>query len=655
MSFADGKCACCADHAPVQTTSCCGTAHGSCAADEDNPRKELIFLAVCSVIYAAALISEERLGAAFGPWGLYAVFGVPYALCGFSVFRAAVAAMRRGDVFNEFTLMCGATVAALFLGELGEAVGVMLFYRIGEHVQERALSGSRRSIRGLLASKPTTARVIEGEGTVETAVESVIVGAVVRVLPGEKIPLDGLVLSGSSLVDTAPLTGEPVPVEVRVDSFVPAGAVNLEGALTVRVTAPFADTHMARILEMVEHAAARKSPTERFITRFARWYTPAVTLAAAATAVLPPLLLPGAAWSDWTYRALVLLVISCPCALLISIPLGYFGGIGAASRRGILVKGGNVLDAMLHVDTVIFDKTGTLTKGVFEVAAVEPRPGVDPAHLLDAAVRAEAHSNHPAARSILAYAVANGLRDKVVEAERSGASAKEFPGMGLKVEEGGRTFLAGAARLLRQEGLDPEETPAVGAVVYVAENDRVLGRIVVSDAIKPESREAVGRLKNMGIRVHMLTGDNATAAAYVAGETGLDGFDADLMPEGKVEAAQRLGDPARTAFVGDGINDAPILALSRVGIAMGGLGAEAAVEAADAVILNDSPAKVSELAVLARKVRRVVRENIVLALGVKLSFMALGVAGVAGLWEAVFADVGVALLAVLNAVRTMRG
>ena len=623
--------------------------------EAENPRRELMFLSVCAVVYAAAMIFEGRIEASFGLWAVYVAFGVPYVLCGFSVFGQAFSAMRRGDVFNEFTLMAGATVAAVVLGQLGEAVGVMLFYRIGEHVQDRALAGSRKSIRGLLASKPTVARIIEDDKSVEMPVEAVKVGAVARVLPGEKIPLDGVVLSGTSLVDTAPLTGEPVPVQARPDSFVPAGAVNMDGALMMRVTAPFADTHMARILEMVEHAAARKSPTERFITRFARWYTPAVTFAALAVAVLPPLLIPGAAFSEWIYRALVLLVISCPCALLISIPLGYFGGIGAASRRGILVKGGNVFDAMLHVRTIIFDKTGTLTKGTFTVTAVEPAPGVSESELLTAAIRAEAHSNHPVARSIIAHAAGAGLGDVLMEAEKSPAQSHEFPGMGLKVEAAGRTLLVGAARLLRQEGLAPEETPAVGAVVYVAENGRILGRVVVSDTIKPESREAVSGLKALGIRTHMLTGDHAAGAAFVAKEAGLDGFQADLMPDGKVDAANALDDPARIAFVGDGINDAPILALSRVGIAMGGLGAEAAVEAADVVILNDSPAKVPELVLISRRVRRLVRENIALAFGVKLVFMALGVAGIAGLWEAVFADVGVALLAVLNAVRVMRG
>ncbi len=642
------------------SSTCCPCCSGnSCftaptAESASGPRRELIFLSACAVIYALALILEDRLAVSAGPWARWAAFGILYVLCGFSVFKQAVAAMRQGDIFNEFTLMCGATVAALALGQLGEAVGVMLFYRIGEHVQERALAGSRRSIRGLLASKPTTARVVDGDFEREIPVEAVAVGAVIRVPAGEKIPLDGEVLSGVSQVDTAPLTGESVPVEVAPGSTVPAGAVNLHGAFVMRATAPFADTHMARILEMVEHASANKSPTERFITRFARWYTPAVTFAALAVAVIPPLFVAGALWSDWIYRALVLLVISCPCALLISIPLGYFGGIGGASRRGILVKGGNVLDAILHVDTVIFDKTGTLTKGVFEVAGLEPAPGVVAADLLQAALWAEVHSNHPAARALVRHAEASGLQADLAEARAAEARVREFPGMGLKVEAGGRVFLAGAARLLRREDLEIPDTPTPGAVVHVAEDKRYLGRIIVADSLKPESRGAVQQLRDMGIRTHMLSGDNAVVAAHVAGATGLDGFEADLMPEGKVEAASKLGDPARTAFVGDGINDAPILALSRVGIAMGGLGAEAAVEAADAVIINDSPAKVPELLHIARKVRRIVRENIALALGVKFAFMALGVAGQAGLWEAVFADVGVALLAVLNATRAMR-
>jgi Cd2+/Zn2+-exporting ATPase len=626
--------------------------------------REIRLLAASAVIFFSALAFGDRLEAAVGSPFLFLVYAIPYLLCGASVFRQAYAQVREKDFFNEFTLMCGATLIAICIGELPEAVGVMLFYRVGEFFQDRASSGSRRSIKGLLASKPVLAHVLGETAVTDMAVEAVAVGQRVLVRAGEKIPLDGVVLTGESQVDQSPLTGESLPLDVQPGDAVLGGTINLAGILTVSVTNRFADTHMARILELVERAALAKSPTERFITRFARVYTPAVVFLALLTALLPPLLVAGASFDTWIYRALVLLVISCPCALIISIPLGYFGGIGAASRQGILVKGGVVLDGLLHVNTIVFDKTGTLTRGVFTVAAVTPAPGVEEDDLLATAVWIESQSNHPIARSIVRHVTGDRAEAPSSDSlpasaapmfgsfgDTDGATAREIPGKGMVAEVGGIRYLAGTAALLADFGLAAPSYPHPGALVHIAKDTDYLGSILVTDALRGETVQAVSDLKASGMRTYMLTGDREESAVWAAGEAGLDGYRAGLLPEGKVAAMRELADPAATAFVGDGINDAPILALSRVGIAMGGVGAEAAIEAADAVILNDSPACVPRLFRIARKVRVIIWQNIALALGVKISFMGLGVAGLSGLWEAVFADVGVALLAVLNATR----
>ncbi len=640
-------------------------------------RAELMLLIGSALLFCGTLIFSDAIMRSFGLWGLRFLYGIPYLLCGISIYRAAWQKMWNGDYLNEFTLMCGATIAAIILGELPEAVGVMLFYRVGEFLQELATAGSRRSIKNLLASKPATAHVLKDGTVVTLPVEEVAVGAHVQVRAGEKIPLDGMVLEGESQVDQSPLTGESLPIAARAGVAVYAGSLNLSGVLTVLVQSRFADTHVARILSMVEHASRNKSPTERFISRFARYYTPAVVVLALLTALLPPLLVPEAKLDTWVYRALVLLVISCPCALLISIPLGYFGGIGAASRKGILVKGGNVLDNLMYVDTVVFDKTGTLTKGVFAVADVVPAPGIEQERLLRAAAFAEEGSNHPIARSVLAY-VRKWEETAAPPAPQGGEPvvlplpgaqgpgdfggkvlAREIAGKGMEVVHNGVRYLAGTAELLLNSGVTPLAAPGrVGALVHVAENDICLGYILIADSIRNESRQAVADLRGNGFKTFMLTGDRKETAAWAAGELGLDGYEAELLPEGKVAAIQKFAGAevrtSRAAFVGDGINDAPVLALSRVGIAMGGMGSEAAIEAADAVILNDSPAKVPELFRLARDVRAIIWQNIFLALGVKIAFMGLGVVGLSGLWEAVFADVGVALLAVLNATRVMR-
>lgn len=612
--------------------------------------KEPALILFSLLLFIAGLVAGELL--ALPPLLPWLLFGAPWLLCGFSVLRAALRQIRRKDFFNEFTLMSVATLAAALLGHPAEAAGVMLFYRAGEFLQELASAGSRKSIRALLDARPLLAHVLDGpeaEGCRDLKVEDVAPEALLLVRPGEKIPLDGEVLAGFSQVDASPLTGESLPQEAGPGSIVLAGCLNGGGVLRLRARGCFADTQAARILDLAERAAARKSPTERFITSFARYYTPAVTALALLLALLPPLLT-GADWKTWIYRGLVLLVISCPCALIISIPLGYFGGIGAASRQGILVKGGDVLDALLRVRTVIFDKTGTLTRGVFSLDKIVPAPGVQKEELLFAAALAEGDSNHPIARSIReGVEAALGRPVPAAAAER-----EEIPGQGMRALLAGRRFLAGNAALLRAHGLEPPEAAAGGALVHVAEDDRCLGYITAADTLKPEAVSAVAALKARGLRTALLSGDRPENVLAAAGSLDLDAFRHSLLPTEKAAAMEELEEPGRAAFVGDGINDAPSLALARVGIAMGGLGAEAAVEAADAVILNDNPAKVDALYAIALKVRSVVRQNMALALGVKLLVMGLGAAGLSGLWEAVFADVGVALLAVLNSLRVMR-
>ena len=634
-------------------SACSGHDHGHEHEASGGERRELLLMGVSAVLFALGMLADTRLETFLPSWLVLTLcYVLPYALCGYDVLRQMLRNIMRGDIFNEFTLMGGATIAAIALGQLPEAVGVMLFYRIGEFMQERAAGNSRRSVKALLAARPTTAHELLDDGaTRDVNPEELGPGSRILVRPGEKIPLDGTVLEGESQVDASPLTGESVPVRLSPGGQVHAGTINLNGALTVEVTAPFAESSIARILEMVENAAARKAPTERFITRLARWYTPAVSGLALLVAVLPPLFGLGS-FQEWIYRALVLLVISCPCALLISIPLGYFGGIGAASRRGILIKGGAVLDNLRDIRVAAFDKTGTLTEGVFEVNAVLPMPGVSREELLSVAALAESRSNHPIARSVLRAALAAGLG---TEKDAAVSAMREIPGKGVEVTADGAQVLAGNAALLEAYNITPLPVDMPGSVVQVARDGRALGALVVSDRIKPQAPGALEALRRLGVDVlAMLTGDRQSQARPVAKELGLDVLKADLLPEDKASALEALGPTRQTLMVGDGINDAPVLATAGVGVAMGGLGSEAAIETADVVILDDNPQRLPELLRIARRTRRIVWENIVLALGIKGLFMGLGIVGLSGLWEAVFADVGVALLAVLNASRAGR-
>ena len=583
----------------------------------------------------------------------YAVFLAAYWLAGSRVLAAAARTVRRGAVFDENFLMTVATLGAILIGELPEAVSVMLFYSAGEALQDMAVNRSRRSIRELLDIRPDRAYVRRAGRIVAADPAEVAVGEEIVVRPGEKIPLDGEVIEGRSRVDTSALTGEPVPRRVAPGDPVLAGMVNAGGLLAVRVTRPFAESSVARILELVEHAGARKAKTERFITTFSRYYTPAVVLAALSLALLPPLLVPGAEASQWIYRALVLLVISCPCALVLSIPVGYFGGIGGASRQGILVKGANFLDALAELDTVVVDKTGTLTEGTFKVRRIEALDGFSESDVLEYAALAESFSNHPIAASILeAYG-------KLVDGRRV-EEYEEIPGHGVIARVDQKTVAAGNDRLLHREGIPHECGLAEGTVVYVAVDGKLAGRILIADEIKPDAREAVESLKRLGVRrIVMLSGDSEPAARQVAALLGIDEVYAGLLPEEKVErlealARERKNAKGKIAFVGDGINDAPALVRADVGIAMGALGSDASVEAADVVIMDDMPSKVARAVAVAKRTRAIVWQNIAIALGVKAVFIVLGAWGAASLWEAVFADVGVSLVAVANAARALR-
>ena len=606
--------------------------------------------ALYRILIAGALLLIAALLPVEGLWRL-PLFLIPYVIVGWDVLRKAALNIAHGQVFDENFLMCVATIGALVLGEYAEAVGVMLFYQVGELFQSIAVGRSRRSIAQLMDIRPDSANVLRDGELTEVSPEEVAVGELIAVRPGEKIPLDGVVTEGSSSLDTAALTGESVPRHVETGDEVISGCVNKTGLLTVRVTKPYGESTVAKILDLVENAASRKAKAENFITRFARYYTPAVVIGAALLAVIPPLFLGN--WAEWVHRALIFLVISCPCALVISIPLSFFGGIGGASARGILVKGGNYLELLSKTSVAVFDKTGTLTEGVFALTALEPAEGVTEAELLEAAALAEGHSNHPIAQSLRqAY-------DGVIDLTRV-ADVTEIPGRGVSAKADGRTILAGNEKLMAGSGIalpESERTDA-GTVVHVAAEGQYLGRAVIADRVKATAAEAVSALRQRGIRTVMLTGDSQAVGEAVANQLGLDETHTRLLPADKVEHVERLlreRDPGGVlAYVGDGVNDAPVLSRADLGIAMGAMGSDAAIEAADVVLMDDDPAKLITAMDISRKCMRIVRENIVFALGVKGLFLLLGALGAANLWEAVFADVGVAVIAILNASRMLR-
>jgi Cd2+/Zn2+-exporting ATPase len=620
------------------------------------PKRELSILLAALLLFGVHALLEERFHGSGWPILDYGTALAAYLLAGMNVYLGAFKTIRRGDFFDENVLMVIATAGAIAIHAVSEAVGVMIFFKTGELLQNLAVARSRRSIRSLLASRPDRANVETLEGIRQVAPEQVTVGEVILVRPGEKVPLDGQVMAGQSNLDTSALTGEPVPLNVKAGDILMAGMINLSGSLKLRVTKPFNESSIAKVLELVENASARKAATEKFITSFARWYTPSVVAAAAGIAVLPPLLMAEADFSTWIYRALVLLVISCPCALVVSIPLGYFGGIGRASRRGILIKGSNFLDALAAVKTVVFDKTGTLTQGKFEVRKVVSKNGFGEQELLEFAGLAEMHSNHPIAKSIVHRLSETGVKlDSTSVAEHV-----ELPGRGVQALIRGHEILVGSDGLLHHKQIAHDVCELEGAAAHVVIDGTYAGHILIGDALKSDAKEAIGQLRKTGInRIVMLTGDNRCVAESVAKALGVDAFHAQLLPEDKVRLLEDIklsGNPgAKLAFVGDGINDAPVIARADVGVAMGALGSDAAIESADVVLMTDSPLKMVEAVEIARQTRRIVWQNIVMALSVKLLFVVFGAMGVASMWEAVFADMGVALAAVANATRMLRG
>jgi len=639
------------DHADVcGPEDDCGCGHDHGTSEDFSPKRELSFIIPALVLMIGGIIYHTILKADGYNAAEYVIFLGAFLLAGAPILWTALKNIWRRQFFDEYFLMSVATVAAVAIGELPEAVGVMLFFRVGEFFQELSLRRSRRSISALMQIKPDVANLVTDGGVSEVAPESVNIGDIIIVRPGEKVPLDGEVIGGQSMVDTSALTGESVPRGVRVGDSVYGGVVNQHGLLRISVSRPFGESSLAKILDLVQHASEKKARPEKFITRFARYYTPAVVGAAILVAVIPPLVA-GISFGESIYRAAVLLVISCPCALVISIPMGYFGGIGGASRQGILIKGAQYLDVLAQVRTAVFDKTGTLTQGVFKVNQVVPAGNHTEAELLHLAHVAEAGSNHPIARSVI-DACDCGSDPADVE------DFVELSGRGVTGTVNGQQVTACSDKYLHDEDIEHEICDVGGTAVHLAVDGQYAGYITISDQIRADAAAAVAELKSVGVRqTLMLTGDNEAVADRVAAELGLDGFRAELLPEDKVSAVEELEKrhpDGRIAVVGDGINDAPVIARADVGVAMGGLGSDAAIESADVVIMHDRPSGLAAAIRVGKKTRAIVWQNIVLALGIKAFFIAFGVAGMASLWMAVFADVGVALLAIANASRALR-
>ncbi|WP_216697132.1 MULTISPECIES: heavy metal translocating P-type ATPase [Bacillota] len=617
--------------------------------DENESRKMTIRLVAGAAIYAIGMGLSAFTDVSLTVELAFLI--VAYIILGGDVVMRAVKNISKGRVFDENFLMSLSTVGAFVIGEYPEAVAVMLFYQVGEYFQDMAVKRSRKSIADLMDIRPDSATVSRDGELFTVAPETVAVGEVIVVKPGEKIPLDGIVLDGESMLDTKALTGESVPRNIKKGEEALSGCINQSGVLTIQVTKGFGESTVSKIIDLVENASSRKAPTENFITTFARYYTPVVVILAAILAIVPPLVF-GGEWIEWIRRGFVFLVISCPCALVISIPLTFFGGIGAASKHGVLVKGSNYLEALNSVSVVVFDKTGTLTKGVFNVTAILPENGFTEEQVLEYAANAESFSNHPIAKSILS-AYGKDIEQNAV------TNYKEISGHGISVEVKGKKVLAGNTKLMDKEKITYDLCEKVGTKVYVAVDGQYAGCILISDEVKADSKKAIADLKRIGVeKTVMLTGDDERIGKAIAEELKLDEYYAQLLPDQKVEKLELLDSKKRQgsklAFIGDGINDAPVLARADVGIAMGGLGSDAAIEAADVVLMTDEPSKLVEAIEVAKATKRIVSQNIVIALAIKGVFLVLGAFGIAGMWEAVFGDVGVAIIAVLNAMRIMK-
>lgn len=619
----------------------------------EKQKKMLVRIIVTFVIFAVLFAAEHtgNLESLEGSVLLFLIYLVPYLIIGYDIVWKAIRNISHGQVFDENFLMMIATFGALGVREYSEAVAVMLFYQIGELFQGYAVGKSRQSIAAMMDICPEYANIEEGGELKQVDPDDVEIGTIIIIKPGERIPLDGVVVEGESLIDTAALTGESVPRKAAVGDEIISGCVNGNGTLKVRTTKEFDDSTVSKILELVENASSKKAHVENFITRFAKYYTPVVTIAAVILAIVPPLVL-GGGWSDWIQRACIFLVISCPCALVISVPLGFFGGIGAASKLGVLVKGSNYLEALAQMDTMVFDKTGTLTKGEFKVTEILPSEGFTKEALLNLAALGEGYSTHPIAASIReAYGQPldmNRVND-----------AKEVAGHGIQVQIDGQEVFIGNEKLMRAQNITPAACESIGTVIYVACEGKYAGAIVISDTIKDGAKEAIRGMKAVGVKkCVMLTGDRKEAAELVAKELDIDEVHAELLPQDKVSQVEALlskeTEKERLAFVGDGINDAPVLSRADIGIAMGSMGSDAAIEAADVVLMDDDIRKIASVVRISRKTLTIVHQNIVFALAVKALVLILGALGMANMWEAVFADVGVSVIAILNSMRALK-
>ncbi len=614
-------------------------------------QKKMLYRIIVTFLLFAVLMVCEHTGGMDG-WNkivLFVIYLVPYLVIGYDIVYKAARNISHGQVFDENFLMMIATFGAFGVGEYSEAVAVMLFYQVGELFQGYAVGKSRQSISDMMDICPEYANIEEDGVLKQVDPDDVEVGSIIVVKPGERIPLDGIVVEGESLIDTAALTGESVPRSAKAGDEIISGCVNGSGTLKVKTTKEFDDSTVAKILELVENASSKKAKVENFITRFAKYYTPVVTIGAVILAILPPLIL-GGGWAEWIQRACIFLVISCPCALVISVPLGFFGGIGAASKIGVLVKGSNYLEAVAEMTTIVFDKTGTLTKGEFKVTDVITENG-SKEELIELAALGEGYSNHP---------IANSIREaygKELDLNRV-TNTEEIAGHGIKAVIDGKTVLLGNEKLMKSESIFYTSCKSMGTVVYVACNGVFEGAVVISDTIKDGAKEAIRDMKQVGVRhTVMLTGDRKEAAETVAQTLGIDEVHAELLPGGKVEQVEALlkaeKEKERLAFVGDGINDAPVLTRADIGIAMGSMGSDAAIEAADIVLMDDDVTKIASVVKIARKTLRIVKQNIVFALAIKALVLILGALGMANMWEAVFADVGVSVIAILNSMRTL--
>lgn len=602
------------------------------------------------IIIGAAVLATAVLLSLNNEWLQIALFIISYIIVGGDVVKRAVKNIFKGQVFDENFLMSIATIGAFFIGEYPEGVAVMLFYQVGELFQSYAVGKSRKSIASLMDIRPDYANVKKGDELVKVDPDEVQIGDIIVIKAGEKIPLDGKVIEGSSMIDTSALTGESVPREVEVGSDILSGCININGVITAEVTKEFGESTVSKILDLVENASSKKSNSEQFITKFARYYTPVVVIIAVFLAIIPPLVIDGATFSDWIYRALAFLVVSCPCALVISIPLSFFGGIGGASKKGVLVKGSNYLEALAETEIVVFDKTGTLTKGVFNVQEIHPE-GVSKEELLELTAHAESYSNHPISLSLKrAYSkeIDNGRISDV----------EEISGHGVIATVDGKKVMVGNIKLMKMMDIPYFKGELIGTIVHVAVNNKYIGYIVIADEVKEDSAQAIKELKAANIKqTVMLTGDNKSIGSKVAKELGLDKVYAELLPADKVEKLEELfsqkSKKGKLAFVGDGINDAPVLARADIGIAMGGLGSDAAIEAADVVIMTDEPSKIATTMKISKKTLEIAHQNIVFAIGIKIIVLILSAFGITTMWAAIFADVGVTIIAVLNAFRAL--